>query len=368
MNYKTFVKSKHKDKIKGGKADAKKPSDFDKKQLEAGTKVEMEHTNDKTKAQEIAMDHLTEDADYYKKLKQVHLDKAYPGTSDCGTGLSGKICTHNKKKLNKTSKEEFIQKFKKSYDWKDVQVTVDANDHKVAEQTTPQELIQYLKSQAAQSDISKINFAKGTLTLSKTAAGLYSGFFQGQDGQIIDKYEPTTLEIVAKNLMVKNLYDGLPQTVDVSTPVATIAPASEPAVAVDAPKEMEKHDDVKEDEALIAERVSQALAMHNEVYHRGQEPFEPISNGKGSLKMRYGNFELEIKKSVQEFVKSVKSQKTEQKDEMKKAISSWRRNSAKQFGSDLEAAQALAKNWDTHCESFNQTLFAIQQLKKKRDE
>ena len=61
--------AKFKDKIKGGLADKKKPCDFDQEQLNAGIKVEMEHTDDKGIASEIAMDHLTENANYYKKLK-----------------------------------------------------------------------------------------------------------------------------------------------------------------------------------------------------------------------------------------------------------------------------------------------------------
>ena len=60
-----------KDKIKGGKADKMKPSDFDAEQLKIGTEHEMEHTDDKSVAQEIAMDHLSEDKDYYRKLKQI---------------------------------------------------------------------------------------------------------------------------------------------------------------------------------------------------------------------------------------------------------------------------------------------------------
>lgn len=92
---------KHKDKLPGGKADKKSPKDFDKKALEAGTKVEMEHTNDRTIAQEIAMDHLTEDANYYEKLKEVEKAKSAADNVPCGTGLAGKICEHNKKKLNK---------------------------------------------------------------------------------------------------------------------------------------------------------------------------------------------------------------------------------------------------------------------------
>lgn len=63
--------SKHKDQIKGGLADHKMPHDFDKKSLKQGTKVEMEHTNNKSVAQEIAMDHLVEDKKYYDKLKDI---------------------------------------------------------------------------------------------------------------------------------------------------------------------------------------------------------------------------------------------------------------------------------------------------------
>jgi len=64
-------KLKKVDKIPGGLADKKKPSDFDAKKLKAGIKIEMEHTNDRSIATEIAMDHLTEDSEYYKKLKEV---------------------------------------------------------------------------------------------------------------------------------------------------------------------------------------------------------------------------------------------------------------------------------------------------------
>lgn len=61
----------NKDKIPGGLAAGKKPTDFPKDKLEAGTKVEMEHTSDRSIAQEIAMDHLTEDMNYYTKLKTI---------------------------------------------------------------------------------------------------------------------------------------------------------------------------------------------------------------------------------------------------------------------------------------------------------
>lgn len=70
------------DKIPGGLADKKKPEDFDPEALAEGIKVEMEHTSDRSIAQEIAMDHLTEDKDYYKKLKVIESDKPLKKQSD----------------------------------------------------------------------------------------------------------------------------------------------------------------------------------------------------------------------------------------------------------------------------------------------
>ena len=59
------------DKIKGGLADNKSPKSFSPHQLKEGIKVEMEHTNSKAIAKEIAMDHLTEIPDYYTRLKNM---------------------------------------------------------------------------------------------------------------------------------------------------------------------------------------------------------------------------------------------------------------------------------------------------------
>ena len=59
------------DKLPGGLADEKTPEDFDAKQLAKGLKVEMEHTDDRAVAREVAMDHLTEDSKYYDKLETI---------------------------------------------------------------------------------------------------------------------------------------------------------------------------------------------------------------------------------------------------------------------------------------------------------
>ena len=66
-----------------GASAGKRPSDFDPEQLRQGAWVELEHTcalrkqcgvRSRRLAQRIAMDHLTEDPQYYRKLAKIHLD------------------------------------------------------------------------------------------------------------------------------------------------------------------------------------------------------------------------------------------------------------------------------------------------------
>jgi hypothetical protein len=90
------------EKLKGGKADNKTFQDLVNKykqkgkdstsiekqlknQLNKGMKVEMEHTKDKAKAKEIAMDHLFEDPKYYDKLQKIENKEA------TSTGSSGQF-------------------------------------------------------------------------------------------------------------------------------------------------------------------------------------------------------------------------------------------------------------------------------------
>lgn len=61
------------DLIPGGKGDNTDPSTLDQEQLKAGTKEETEeHTNNPKIGQEIAVDHLTEDPQYYKKSENLN--------------------------------------------------------------------------------------------------------------------------------------------------------------------------------------------------------------------------------------------------------------------------------------------------------
>jgi hypothetical protein len=62
------------DNITGGRADHYHPTQFVLIDLIDGIQVEMEHTNNIRIAAEIAMDHLVEDPDYYRKLATIHKD------------------------------------------------------------------------------------------------------------------------------------------------------------------------------------------------------------------------------------------------------------------------------------------------------
>jgi hypothetical protein len=60
-------------KLVGGLGDKKSLEDFDPKEVQIGLEVEMEHTKDKNIASEIVTDHLSEDPNYYSKLKKAKL-------------------------------------------------------------------------------------------------------------------------------------------------------------------------------------------------------------------------------------------------------------------------------------------------------
>lgn len=61
-----------------------------KKELAKGIKIEMEHTEDKKIAKEIALDHLYEDPNYYSKLKKIEKKEFKEAT---GSSSSGQYAT-----------------------------------------------------------------------------------------------------------------------------------------------------------------------------------------------------------------------------------------------------------------------------------
>lgn len=69
------------ERVPGGLAQGKTPQEFDPVQLRKGTEVELEHTSDWDVAEEIAMDHLTEDPDYYVKLATIESHEHTPNRS-----------------------------------------------------------------------------------------------------------------------------------------------------------------------------------------------------------------------------------------------------------------------------------------------
>lgn len=73
-------------KLPGGVGDQTPTSAVDPVQLSLGVQIEMEHTNDPDIAKEIAMDHLTEDPEYYSKLVKAGLAKEFQPSHNSGFG------------------------------------------------------------------------------------------------------------------------------------------------------------------------------------------------------------------------------------------------------------------------------------------
>jgi hypothetical protein len=225
-------------------------------------------------------------------------------------------------------------KVKKSYDYQDQFVSIDAKDQQAAEEGTPSSLLDYMRNcmykgpdskenidAERHQGIYKIPFLKGTLTLAQKADNLYNCDFSDIQGQVVEKLSDVTLEIAAKTLMVK----GFIQKADYEPILAsTPAPVAPAPVIIEAP-----------------------------------------SDGPKSVRIKMGDFEFEMRKSIKDFVSDFRNARQHPQDLMKKAIKSWRRNNQfQQFTNDTEAAKFILSNWEQEKERFNQILFAVQQNQK----
>ncbi len=61
-------------RLRGGRGARLHPRDVPRARLEEGAAHELEHTSDAGIAVEIALDHLAEDPDYYRKLRRARID------------------------------------------------------------------------------------------------------------------------------------------------------------------------------------------------------------------------------------------------------------------------------------------------------
>jgi hypothetical protein len=219
-------------------------------------------------------------------------------------------------------------KVEKSYDYRDQYVIIDALDQQAAEASVPENFLQATKEvmanqtaedgQDASQGIYKVHFMKGCMTLARKAENLYNGHFEDNDGQVVEKLSDVTLEIALKTLMVKGFIDKVeydPQPVEVANQAQPVNPQPE------------------------------------------REPM--------TVRVKYGDFEFEMRKSVKNFVSDFKKAKSAiPGDELRKAIKAYRRNSKYQnFTNDIEAARFVLDNWEQEKENFNQILFVVQQNK-----
>jgi hypothetical protein len=88
VSYKEFYEhlTEEVTELTGGVGDTTAPSNVNTKELAIGVQVEMEHTNDPKIATEIALDHLTEDPEYYTKLVDAGLATEFKPSTNFGLG------------------------------------------------------------------------------------------------------------------------------------------------------------------------------------------------------------------------------------------------------------------------------------------
>ncbi len=276
------------------------------------------HKDDKREADEQA-----------KELKE-YTSKADVSTrSTADKKLADKVISHNRRKLHSFARS----RMKKSIDFKNTLVAVDSKDQQMAEQLASKTLIDYIQNnlgvlKSGPGASAKIPFPTGMLTMSEREAGLYHGHFQDRDGQIIEKFDSQTVAIIAKNLQLKSL---VPEPQEVAPPSAPAAPQA---------------DEI-------------AMAAHNRIDELQRQVLDQV-RGK-SIRIKYGDFELEIKKSVQAFVQGFRTGALPDKESVRKALTSWRKKQAEymHLPNDQAAARELSENWEQHQDSFCQFVDAL---------
>lgn len=225
---------------------------------------------------------------------------------------------------DKDDKKKFVKKFKKSLDFRTALSSVDAGDQLLAEKTANPELVKYLKSQLEtyEQDIFDIPLEKGILKVTRRDRGLYSGVMTDKAGEVIERFNEMTVDIMAKNLMVKDLdkmsYSEHAESSEI------VAPDAQPSEIIE---DLLEEIDEKED-----------------------------SYPKAHVRIKCGDIEIEIKKSIQDFAKSFKKGQIIDRNLFKSLKSLNTRLNKK---SEKEAARELIENWETHKEDFLQRLHGI---------
>lgn len=321
--------------------------------------------------------------DQEKELKE-YAEKSYStGSIGCGSGLSGKICSHNRKKLHKfveakKSKlaktapkgvdsdkyDRCVDKVKrkrsaknayaicgaslqvnKSVDFQNAKVSVDSADQMLAETTASKQLIGKIQGAVFQdSNVTKIQLSKGVLTLSKKDEGLYDGFFQDAQGQVVEKFDNMTPAIIAKNLEMKNL---------------------EPVYAADHTPAHSPQEEA-EDRIIAQQEAIKVVESAHQRIDRLEREMEPK---KTTLRVRLGDFEIELRKSVRAFVEDFKKSEEFDEEIIAKAVRSWYKQNQERIGVSTFVAgvKELYENWETHKEGFYQTVYALEQAEESNE-
>lgn len=214
-----------------------------------------------------------------------------------------------------SEKKQFIDKFKKSLDFRNTTISIDSADQKLAEDTANPVVIDHIKFHD-QNGVADVPFSKGILKLFKKEEGLFSAAFQDEHGQIIEKFDDMTAEMLAKNLMIRDLdtlpvYGELPQMYEYE----------------DSEEEMEKEDE------------------------------EEVQVKPTSIRIKYGDFELEIKKSIYSFLNDFKKSNINKDKLLNKALVILSKRHGKKNKTDM--AKAISQDWEIYKEDLMQIIDAL---------
>lgn len=221
--------------------------------------------------------------------------------------------------MPKQDPKAFVKKIRKSIDFDTVTAAIPVEVQDYAETHADPELVAAIRDRLYYTpvhDITRFEVGRGnTVTATKKEEGLYSAFVSNYDGQVTHQFENVTVEILTKELELRDLVDKwelVPFPVEASVPVEEV----------------------------------QTLASSGTV-----------------IRISLGDVQIEISKSL-----SKATQNAKVPQEIRKALQIFRKSASGYLtlSSDSQAAHEILNNWSLHGEKFNQILFAVEQIAKSK--
>lgn len=221
--------------------------------------------------------------------------------------------------MSKQDPKAFVKKLRKSIDFDTVTATIPVEVQNYAETHADPQLVEAIRGRIMYIPVFEVDrFEIGmgnTLTITKKEEGLYSAFVSNVDGQVVKELDNVTVEILVKELELRDLINKYE-----FIPYPEAAPAVE-AIAISSPS-------------------SQTV-----------------------IRISLGDVQIEISKSLNKVTQNDKVP-----EEIRKALQIFRKSASGylSLNSDSHTAQEILTNWNLHGEKFNQILFGVEQISKAK--